>query len=62
METLAAFLAAQPLLALLLVIGLGYALGEVSLGGLALGVGEVLLVGLAVGALMPGVKPPPSLR
>ena len=30
METLAAFLASQPLLALFLVIGLGYALGEVA--------------------------------
>jgi putative transport protein len=61
METLAAFLAAQPLLALFLVIGLGYALGEVSLGGLALGVGAVLFVGLAVGALVPGARPPPLL-
>ena len=61
METLAAFLASQPLLALFLVIGLGYALGEVSLGGLALGVGAVLFVGLAVGALVPGVTPPPLL-
>jgi putative transport protein len=61
MGTLAAFLASQPLLALFLVIGLGYALGEVSLGGLALGVGAVLFVGLAVGALVPGVAPPPLL-
>ena len=61
METLAAFLASQPLLALFLVIGLGYALGEVSLGGLALGVGAVLFVGLAVGALVPGARPPPLL-
>ena len=54
METLAAFLAAQPLLALFLVIRLGYALGEVSLGSLALGVEAVLFVGLAVGVLVPG--------
>ena len=61
METLAAFLASQPLLALFLVIGLGYALGEVSLGGLSLGVGAVLFVGLALGALVPGAAPPPLL-
>src|SRR5215218_8766533 len=61
METLAAFLASQPLLALFLVIGLGYALGEVSLGGLSLGVGAVLFVGLALGALVPAAAPPPLL-
>ena len=61
MATLAAFLASQPLLALFLVIGVGYAVGEISLGGFALGVGAVLFVGLAVGALVPGVAPPPVL-
>jgi putative transport protein len=57
--TLAAFLAAQPLLALFLVIGIGYAAGEVSLRGFSLGVGAVLFVGLAVGASVPGAAPPP---
>lgn len=61
MSTLPAFLASQPLLALFLVIGLGYAMGEISVGGFALGVGAVLFVGLAVGALVPGVAPPPVL-
>jgi putative transport protein len=61
MAALAALLASQPLLTLFLVIGLGYAVGEISLGGFALGVGAVLFVGLAVGALAPGVAPPPLL-
>ena len=59
MSTLAAFLAAQPLLTLFLVVGVGYAAGEVSLRGLSLGVGAVLFVGLALGALVPGAAPPP---
>ena len=45
MTTLAAFLAAQPLLTLFLVIGAGYAVGEISLRGFSLGVGAVLFVG-----------------
>lgn len=61
MATLTAFLAAQPLLTLFLVIGLGYALGEISLRGLSLGVGAVLFVGLALGALVPEARPPPLL-
>lgn len=61
MDALTAFLASQPLLVLFLVIGLGYALGEISLGGLALGVGAVLFVGLAMGALVPDVALPPLL-
>jgi putative transport protein len=58
--TVAAFLAAQPLLAVFLVIGVGYAIGEISLGGFSLGVGAVLFTGLTVGALV-GVAPPPLL-
>jgi putative transport protein len=48
----------SPLLALFAVIGLGYALGQVSIAGFSLGVGAVLFAGLAVGALAPDATPP----
>jgi putative transport protein len=58
MGTIVAFLEAQPLLALFLVIGAGYALGQVSIKGFALGVGAVLFSGLFIGALAPKATPP----
>jgi putative transport protein len=58
METLKSFLEAQPLLALFVVIGLGYALGGVNIRGFALGAGAVLFVGLAAGMLAPKAAPP----
>jgi putative transport protein len=61
METLRVFLEQQSLLSLFLVVGLGYALGEVNIRGFALGVGAVLFVGLAVGMLAPQAAPPPLL-
>ena len=61
MATLAAFLVAQPLLAFFLVVGVGYAVGEINLGGFSLGVGAVLFTGLALGAAVPGAAPPPLL-
>jgi putative transport protein len=48
----------SPLLALFATIGLGYALGQVSVAGFSLGVGAVLFAGLAIGALAPGSVPP----
>ena len=48
----------SPLLALFVVIGLGYAFGQISVGGFSLGVGAVLFAGLAIGALAPGSVPP----
>ena len=48
----------SPLLALFAVIGLGYAVGQISIGGFSLGVGAVLFAGLAIGALAPGSVPP----
>jgi putative transport protein len=48
----------SPLLALFAVIGLGYALGQISIAGFSLGVGAVLFAGLAIGALAPGSVPP----
>lgn len=59
MTTFVGLLEQQPLLALFLVIGLGYAIGEVSLRGFSLGVGAVLFVGLAIGAMAPKSAPPP---
>ena len=48
----------SPLLALFAVIGLGYALGQISVAGFSLGVGAVLFAGLAVGAIAPNAAPP----
>ena len=44
---------AQPILALFLAIGLGYAVGQISILGFSLGVGAVLFVGLFIGAIAP---------
>jgi putative transport protein len=43
----------QPILATFLAIGLGYLIGQISIGGFSLGVGAVLFVGLAIGAFAP---------
>ena len=43
----------QPILALFLAVGLGYAAGQVSIFGFSLGIGAVLFVGLAIGAIAP---------
>src|SRR6201982_202587 len=43
----------QPILAMFLAIGLGYLVGQISIGGFSLGVGAVLFVGLAIGAFAP---------
>src|SRR6201981_614672 len=43
----------QPILAAFLAIGLGYLVGQISIGGFSLGVGAVLFVGLAIGAFSP---------
>jgi len=58
MSTISAFLEAQPLLALFLAIGAGYALGQVSIFGFALGAGAVLFTGLLIGAIAPKAAPP----
>ena len=46
-------IATQPILAAFLAIGLGYLVGQISIGGFSLGVGAVLFVGLAIGAFAP---------
>src|SRR5246127_3571938 len=43
----------QPILTAFLAIGLGYLVGQVSIGSFSLGVGAVLFVGLALGAFAP---------
>lgn len=43
----------QPILALFLAIGLGYAVGQISILGFSLGIGAVLFVGLFLGAIAP---------
>jgi len=51
MENIGIFLDSQPFIALFLVIGIGYAAGQIKIGGLSLGIGAVLFVGLGVGAI-----------
>src|SRR5215213_3610156 len=46
-------LGTQPILAVFLAIGLGYLVGQISIGGFSMGVGAVLFVGLAIGAFAP---------
>jgi putative transport protein len=58
MDTLAAFLTQQPLLALFLVIASGYALGSIDIRGFSLGVGAVIFSGLLIGAIAPACQPP----
>src|ERR1700743_1247221 len=43
----------QPILTAFLAIGLGYLVGQISIGGFSLGGGAVLFVGLAIGAFAP---------
>lgn len=43
----------QPILTAFLAIGLGYLVGQISIGGFSLGVGAVLFVGIAIGAFAP---------
>src|ERR1700758_2880775 len=43
----------QHILTAFLAIGLGYLVGQISIGGFSLGVGAVLFVGLAIGAFAP---------
>jgi putative transport protein len=58
MDNIGIFLDSQPFIALFLVIGFGYAVGRISIGGFELGSGAVLFIGLAVGAIAPKASPP----
>ena len=50
LDTVRNILGTQPILDVFLAIGLGYLVGQISIGGFSLGVGAVLFVGLAIGA------------
>jgi putative transport protein len=58
LQTVARVLEHSPILALFAAIGLGYALGRISIAGFSLGVGAVLFAGLALGAIAPKAAPP----
>ncbi len=58
MTALQDFLNSQNFISLFLVIGLGYAVGKIKIGGFSLGLGAVLFVGLAVGMIAPKAAPP----
>ena len=53
LAVVADLIGSQPILALFLAVGLGYAVGQINIFGFSLGVGAVLFVGLAIGALVP---------
>jgi len=58
MDMVRQLLEQSPMLALFAAIGLGYALGQISISGFSLGVGAVLFTGLALGAIAPKSTPP----
>ena len=58
LQLVAGVLEHSPILALFAAIGLGYALGRISIAGFSLGVGAVLFAGLALGAIAPKAAPP----
>ena len=61
MEFVQMLLGQQPLMALFLVIALGYLLGEINIKGFSLGVGAVLFVALAIGWWVPKAAPAPMV-
>ena len=62
LETLKSLLEHTPMLALFAAVGLGYAIGRISIAGFSLGVGAVLFAGLALGAIAPLSAPPPLVN
>jgi putative transport protein len=58
METVRHLLEQSPMLAIFAAIGLGYALGRISVAGFSLDIGAVLFAGLALGAIAPAAAPP----
>ena len=57
-DALRSILEHSPMLALFAAIGIGYAVGRISIGGFALDIGAVLFAGLALGAIAPRAAPP----
>ncbi len=58
LDTVRSLLEHSPLLALFAAIGIGYAIGRISIAGFSLDVGAVLFAGLALGAIAPKAAPP----
>jgi putative transport protein len=58
MHAIQLFLEQSPVLALFLVIALGYGLGAIRVAGVSFGVGAVLFIGLAIGVMAPKSVPP----
>ncbi|WP_132250891.1 aspartate:alanine exchanger family transporter [Methylobacterium segetis] len=56
MASISELIGTQPILALFLAIGLGYAVGQIRFLDFSLGVGAVLFVGLFIGAIAPKVQ------
>jgi putative transport protein len=57
-DSVRSLLEQSPLLAIFAAIGIGYAIGRISIAGFSLDVGAVLFAGLALGAIAPGAAPP----
>ncbi len=53
MSFISNLIGSQPILALFLAVGLGYAVGQITVLGFSLGIGAVLFVGLFLGAIAP---------
>jgi putative transport protein len=58
MDIVRSLLEQSPLLALFAAIGIGYAVGRISIAGFSLDIGAVLFAGLALGAIAPKAAPP----
>ena len=58
LETIRSLLEHSPMLALFAAIGIGYAIGRISIAGFSLDMGAVLFAGLALGAIAPASAPP----
>jgi putative transport protein len=58
LDTIRTLLENSPMLALFAAIGLGYAVGQITIAGFSLGVGAVLFTALALGAIAPKSAPP----
>ena len=58
LETVRHLLEQSPMLAIFAAIGLGYAIGRISVAGFSLDIGAVLFAGLALGAIAPAAAPP----
>ena len=58
LDVVRSLLEQSPMLALFAAIGIGYAIGRISIAGFSLDIGAVLFAGLALGAIAPKAAPP----